>query len=317
LVNLALKNYWGRPRPVEIKAFGGTWDYQQVLQKGKGGRGKSFPCGHASAGYYFFVFYFILRRKKRALAFLSLSLTFLYGTLLGVARMSMGGHFLSDVMWSAFIVFLTPWALYYFILRIPEREDSAHAGQGAPLALRKKVFAVLAYSVVAAGIIFGILLTTPVYKEIDHRADAAYVLPYNVSIRCSQCSVDISLANNGVLGVSGVVQGAGLPNNYIEERLTVGQRFLLPEFKYEFKPHGIYSELTATIHVIVGSGARSVFALSVDVEDGDITIRDPEPDANIPENIFIRLKDGELVLPESFRDRPINLSAAKESVSYR
>ncbi|MBF0318240.1 MAG: phosphatase PAP2 family protein [Nitrospirae bacterium] len=315
LVNLAFKNYWGRPRPVEIKAFGGTWDYQQVLQKGKGGRGKSFPSGHASVGYYFLAFYFIFRRRKRALAHLSIALA--YGTLIGVARMSMGGHFLSDVLWSAFIVFFSQWALYYFILKIPEKEDAAIRAQSTPLGLRTRAFAILSYCVIAIVITLGILLTTPVFKEVTHKVDVAYVLPYNVSIKCSQCNVDISLVNQGVLTITGTVQGAGLPNNIIEESLTVGLRFLLSEFRYEFKPHGIYSELTANINFIIGSNANTVFALSVDVEDGDIIIREPGPDATVPENIYIKLKDRELVLPESFRNKAINLSAAKESVSYR
>ncbi|WP_420266406.1 phosphatase PAP2 family protein [Candidatus Magnetominusculus dajiuhuensis] len=317
LVNLTLKNYWGRPRPVEIKTFGGTWDYQQVLQKGKGGRGKSFPCGHASVGYYFFVFYFIFRRKKRAIAFLSLSLAFVYGTLLGVMRMSMGGHFLSDVLWSAFIVFLSSLALYYFILRIPNREDTAAGQQRIPLSFRKKAVAIMAYCVITAGVISGVLLTTPIFKEIYHTTNDAYVIPYNVTIRCSECNVNISFVNHGVLTVSGTVQGAGLPGNYIEESFGAGQRFLLPEYNYEFRPRGVYSELTANLNITVGAATNSLFAISVDVDEGNITIQSPQDDVKIPQHIYINLKDGEIVLPESFRDRPVNISgAAKGSVSY-
>ncbi|KWT90496.1 phosphatase PAP2 family protein [Candidatus Magnetominusculus xianensis] len=306
LVNLTLKNYWGRPRPVEIKTFGGMWDYQHVLQKGEGGRGKSFPSGHASIGYYFFAFYFIFRRKKRAIAFWSLAAA--YGTLLGVTRMSMGGHFLSDVLWSGYIVFFSSWALYYFILRIPQREDSAIGAPDIQLSFRKKVLIVLVYCVIAAGIMMGVLLTTPVYKDIHHTSDEAYVKPYNISVRCSECNVNISFVNNGVLTITGTVQGAGLPGNYIQESFDVGKRFLLAEYKYNLRPHGIYSELTANLNIIVGASTNSVLSLSVDVEDGDITFQTPEMGVIVPQYIFINLKNGQLSLPESLRDKSINLS---------
>lgn len=313
LVNLTLKNYWGRPRPVEIKAFGGKWDYQKVLEKGTGGRGKSFPSGHASIGYYFFVFYFLFRRKNRAMAFLSLALAFLYGTLLGVTRMSMGGHFLSDVLWSAFIVFSSALVLYYFILRIPAHEDSE---QPVPLHFRKKVFVISAYSIIAVCIITWVLLTTPVFKDIHHEVDKVYVMPYNISIRCSKCNVIISLENQGVLTISGMAHGAGLPGNDIEESFDLSKRFLLPEFRYKFKPHGIYSELTANLSIIVGTASNGVFVLSIDVEEGNLTIQTPNPNVNIPKHIFIKLKDGKLVLPESFRNKPIHLSGVKGAISY-
>ncbi|MBF0458214.1 MAG: phosphatase PAP2 family protein [Nitrospirae bacterium] len=313
LVNMTLKNYWGRPRPVEIKAFGGKWDYQKVLEKGTGGRGKSFPSGHASIGYYFFVFYFLFRRKKRAIAFLSLALAFLYGTLLGVTRMSMGGHFLSDVLWSAFIVFSSALVLYYFILRIPGHEDTE---QPVPLNFRKKAFVVSAYSVISAVIISWVLLTTPVFKDIHHEVDKAYVTPYNISIRCSKCNINMSLVNHGVLTISGMAHGAGLPGNDIEESFDLRKRFLLPEFRYKFKPHGVYSELTANLNVLVGAASNGVFALSIDVEEGNLTIQTPDPHVNIPKHIFIKLNNGKLVLPESFRNKSINLSGAKGTISY-
>ncbi|MBF0517550.1 MAG: phosphatase PAP2 family protein [Nitrospirae bacterium] len=316
LVNLTLKNYWGRPRPVEIKTFGGTWDFQPVLQKGEGGRGKSFPSGHASVGYYFFVFYFIFRRKKKTLAFLSLALAFVYGTLLGVSRMAMGGHFLSDVLWSGYIVFFSSLALYYFILRIPQRQDSVPIDKDEPLNLRKKVFKLAAYCLIATGLALGVLLTTPVFKDINHTAGTAYVLPYNITIRCTECNVNISLVNRGVLKISGTVQGAGLPGNYIEESLDVGKRILLPEFKYELKPHGIYSELTANLNIVVGAATNALFALSIDVGQGNITIQTPQHDVIIPQHIFINLKDGQLSLPESFRDKSITLGDAAK-VTYK
>ena len=44
-----------------------------------------------------------------------------FGTVTGVARMAQGGHFATDVLWSAIIVLVIVAALYYFVFRIPER----------------------------------------------------------------------------------------------------------------------------------------------------------------------------------------------------
>jgi membrane-associated PAP2 superfamily phosphatase len=46
------------------------------------------------------------------------------GTLLGIGRMAAGAHFLSDAVWSALIVYIVAHGLYYYVLRIPAREDS-------------------------------------------------------------------------------------------------------------------------------------------------------------------------------------------------
>jgi len=37
----------------------------------------------------------------------------LYGALMGLARMIQGGHFLTDVIWSGILVYLTGLSLYY------------------------------------------------------------------------------------------------------------------------------------------------------------------------------------------------------------
>ncbi len=122
LVNGVFKDHWGRPRPVEIKQFGGSYDYRPPLLKGNGS-GRSFPSGHASVAFDYLVFWFILRRRKRwALpAFLG---GFGLGVAMSIARFTAGAHFLSDVIWSAGITYLVSLFLYYFVLKIPRLEDA-------------------------------------------------------------------------------------------------------------------------------------------------------------------------------------------------
>lgn len=108
VVNLVFKDHWGRPRPVHISEFGGQHSYIPPLQIGHTGE-KSFPCGHCSVGYMFFALYF-LSRKRKLFYFI---LTLLFALMMALARMSAGGHFISDILWSGYLVFLIAWLIYY------------------------------------------------------------------------------------------------------------------------------------------------------------------------------------------------------------
>jgi lipid A 4'-phosphatase len=113
LINTVFKDHWGRPRPADIEAFGGTNTFLPVWVKGEAGHGKSFPSGHASVGFFVFAPFFFLRRKANKKAFLFLSLGILYGLLLGLGRIVQGGHFLSDVLWAGGFTYLTGLILSY------------------------------------------------------------------------------------------------------------------------------------------------------------------------------------------------------------
>jgi lipid A 4'-phosphatase len=115
LVNAVLKDHWGRPRPRQMQLFGGDRAYHQVWERGEGGKGMSFPSGHASAAFYLMAPYFVLRRSSRKRARLALAAGIGYGLLMGVARMVQGGHFPSDVLWAGGVVYLVGLALYYLL----------------------------------------------------------------------------------------------------------------------------------------------------------------------------------------------------------
>ena len=105
LIVQTLKVTWGRPRPVESTIYGGTMEFRTPFDPnfklaGNTNNGNSFPSGHAAAGFYTMVLYFIFRKKW------ILALTLTYGILMGAARIVQGGHFLSDVVSSFFIVYI-------------------------------------------------------------------------------------------------------------------------------------------------------------------------------------------------------------------
>lgn len=103
-----LKDHWGRPRPRQIENFGGdhpfrpfykphlTWEVQPF---------KSFPCGHCSVGFYFFALALVGRRMDSQWLFLlGLSLAAILGISLSLARIAQGGHFFSDTLATAFLM---------------------------------------------------------------------------------------------------------------------------------------------------------------------------------------------------------------------
>ena len=107
LVNSYFKDHWGRPRPRQVVEFGGANRFHQPWQKDNLPGNKGFPCGHASAAFYLMAPYFVLRRTNRRRALFWLALGIVYGTLMGIERLAQGGHFVSDVLWSGGIVYLT------------------------------------------------------------------------------------------------------------------------------------------------------------------------------------------------------------------
>ncbi|KAA0892032.1 phosphatase PAP2 family protein [Oryzomonas rubra] len=115
LVNTVFKDGWGRPRPREVTQFGGKRAFHNPWERGVAGNGKSFPSGHGASAFYLAMPFFVLRRRSPRIARRVFVLGMLYGIVMGVARISQGGHFVSDVLWAWGVVHLTAVALYYLM----------------------------------------------------------------------------------------------------------------------------------------------------------------------------------------------------------
>lgn len=115
-----LKDHWGRPRPKQVIAFGGQQEFRPYYRPNffdQPEPSRSFPCGHCTMGFYFFTFILMGRRfKSHMLLYLGTALTVVLGLALSFTRMAQGGHFFSDVMMSALIMWLTAltfdWIIY-------------------------------------------------------------------------------------------------------------------------------------------------------------------------------------------------------------
>jgi len=113
MVNTIFKQNWGRPRPKDVVELGGDRAFLPVWEKGEKGNGNAFASGHAAMAFYLLVPWFLARRSDRRRGVLWLLAGLAYGSLMGVARMVQGAHFLSDIAWSAGFVYLTALALFY------------------------------------------------------------------------------------------------------------------------------------------------------------------------------------------------------------
>lgn len=118
ITNGVLKEYWGRPRPKQVEEFGGTQPFRPyfIPNFNQPQPSKSFPCGHCTTGFYFFALALVgWRLQKPAIFKLGLSLAFVLGITLSITRIAQGGHFLSDTLAAALIMWYTALAMDWLV----------------------------------------------------------------------------------------------------------------------------------------------------------------------------------------------------------
>lgn len=109
IATTALKQLTNRHCPWDVVDFGGYAPYVGLLADAPADivRGVCFPAGHASAGFAWVVWGIALRPAGARGAGLALAAALLLGATMGAGRMVQGAHFLSHVLWSAWLA----WAL--------------------------------------------------------------------------------------------------------------------------------------------------------------------------------------------------------------
>jgi membrane-associated phospholipid phosphatase len=99
LVNGILKEHWGRPRPIEIVPFGGPKSYVNWWDpRGTCEQNCSFVSGEAASAAWMFGPAMFVPAPWRGLA---LTAAAVFTALTGALRLSVGGHFFSDVLFGA------------------------------------------------------------------------------------------------------------------------------------------------------------------------------------------------------------------------
>lgn len=267
IVNGIFKDNWGRPRPRQIKEFGGNKDFIKVGAKRERLNGKSFPCGHSSVGFLFFIFWFIFKRHRSLLATISLFFTFTIGILMGIGRMAAGGHFLSDVIWSAIIPFLVSWFLYYFVLKIPYKEDHKLLVDKNS---NKKTIQLSIYISLIVLSILGASLATPFHKKLQNELHRER--------KVSELLIEIDHVENLVLNIesgtsyyftsNGVFNGFGLPNNRLIHHIGIRDTYAY----YKIKHSGLFTEKTANL--IIHIYPEKLNRITVNLKYGNIKVHE-------------------------------------------
>ena len=274
LINTVFKDHWSRPRPREIVAFGGPLQYVPAPLPGREA-GASFPCGHCSVGFLYGAGWWIWKRRRPAWARTSLAIGILAGVALGAGRMAAGGHFASDVVWSALLAYGVCHILYYHVLSIHRRESPESP---APVTQRAQShwhhMTVLLAALGAAGVLVA-LFATP------HGTQINTVIPLSSLPRAPQVfefaartmDVEIVLIDPPAsqFSVAGELHGFGLPTS----RLNAFVDFKpdpLPTLYYRVEQTGWFTDLNGAATVLVP--AAGLARLVVRLDHGNIRVRD-------------------------------------------
>ena len=104
IVNLGLKDHWGRPRPYQTQDFSGQSPFRPWYETdGACKRNCSFVSGEAATGFWIVAPASVLPPPWRGPAIVA---AFAFGAGASLLRLAFGGHYLSDVMLGGLITLI-------------------------------------------------------------------------------------------------------------------------------------------------------------------------------------------------------------------
>ncbi|HZP71392.1 MAG TPA: phosphatase PAP2 family protein [Pseudolabrys sp.] len=120
LVNVLLKDHWGRPRPIDVVQFGG--DQQFVAwwdPRGDCPSNCAFVSGDVAGAAWTLAPAALAPPQWRALAY---GAALALAAVMGATRIMAGAHFPSDVIFAGIFTFLIIWVVHAFIYRWPRTQ---------------------------------------------------------------------------------------------------------------------------------------------------------------------------------------------------
>ncbi|MBV9361760.1 MAG: phosphatase PAP2 family protein [Betaproteobacteria bacterium] len=265
LVNAIFKDHWDRPRPRDVVEFGGTLHYSPAPLRGDGG--KSFPCGHCSVGFLYALGWWLWRRQERC-AIASLAVGLAVGMALGIGRMAAGGHFPSDIVWSAFISFTIAHWLYWYGLKIPFHESDTQVPT-ARWSLRYGLPVVAGAA--GVGVLIALYVTAHgrlLNETIPLTSLGAPVHSFEFSAPTSDVEIIVVDSTTGDIRVSGELHGFGLPGSSLDAK----HDFIDSALRYFIEQNGWFTDLDCRVSFEIP--ARTLRAIAVHVGKGNILLRD-------------------------------------------
>jgi lipid A 4'-phosphatase len=123
LVNSVLKDASGRARPVQIEQFGGARHFTPAfLLADECDRNCSFVSGHVAAATMPVAGYFVAVTRRRRRQWLVAGVVL--GLAVGLARLAVGAHFLSDVVLAMFLTWAVCALVAGLVLRPQHASDA-------------------------------------------------------------------------------------------------------------------------------------------------------------------------------------------------
>lgn len=282
--NTIFKDNWGRPRPREVETFGGEDRFEPLLTIDPASDGKSFVCGHATMGFYFYALGLVLiaagRKKTGALVILGATV---FGALIGAARVVQGGHFASDVLWAAGVVWFLSAGLFQAfrlhrnVLYRPVRPVGAHIPRWVP-----------------AGTLAGLLLiigTTslafPYSREKDTTlvAEDAEYLPDTIVLELDLEGI-VEIARGDELALQTESRGFGFPRS----ELSNNRIFTEEGAEVTHQRNGFFTEMHARTRVTLP--ANRVYKINLGKRVESVYVIPPEGEFDPGNFAHVRLTTG-------------------------
>ena len=125
LVNVVMKDFWPRSRPIDVPQFAGTelfvpwWD-----PRGNCPKNCSFVAGEGAGAFWTFAPAALTPPQWRPLAYAGV---IAFGAAAGGLRIAFGGHFFTDVVFAGVLMFLIVWLMHGLIYRWPTTRLSEEA----------------------------------------------------------------------------------------------------------------------------------------------------------------------------------------------
>ncbi len=116
IVNTALKNGVGRARPANVSCFAGDKVFTPAfVVSNQCDNNCSFVSGHAAFGFYWVTLGFLgaTAFRRRAGFIFGVSM----GSVIGLVRIIQGRHFLSDIVFAFFFVYMVAAVVYWWMSR--------------------------------------------------------------------------------------------------------------------------------------------------------------------------------------------------------
>lgn len=273
IINTVFKDHWDRPRPRDIVEFAGPQQYVPAPLIGREA-GTSFPCGHCAVGFLYGAGWWVWRHRRPTWARTSLAVGLVAGVALGMGRMAAGGHFLSDVIWSALLAFGVCHILHYHALRVlidAPPEWLARAARGRTFRLQR--ITVLLAALGGVGVLIA-LFATP------HGAQLSATIPLSslpspprvLEVEAQTANVEIVLIDAAAqVSIEGELHGFGLPMSRLETHIDF-VREPVPTLRYRIEQRGWFTDLDGLARLVVpASGLERVV---VRLAQGNIRVTD-------------------------------------------